>query len=320
MSSNREDIERAAAALKRGELVAFPTETVYGLGADARSPEALRKLYEVKGRPVNHPVIVHLGSTDWIERWAMPEPRAARLAEQYWPGPLTLILNRRPETPDQVTGGQDTVGLRMPNHPLALELLKEFGDGLAAPSANRFGRVSPTTAEHVRQDLGDDIQHILDGGPCQVGVESTIVDLSGPTARVLRPGAITESELQAHLQGSSESENREIRAPGTLKSHYAPKAKAELLSTERLNSRMQELLNKGVQVAVWSRQKPEEKGSFRWKRAETDPVAYTRNLYSTLRELDELGAEVILIERPPKKEAWLAALDRLQRASYSTPT
>ena len=157
------DIEKAVRLLKKGRLVAFPTETVYGLGADARSQAALTRLYSVKGRPTNHPVIVHLGSVDWLSRWAEPDPRALALAEQFWPGPLTLILKRRPAVLDAVTGGQASVGLRMPSHPLALQLLNAFGDGLAAPSANRFGKVSPTTADHVLSDLGRDVDYVLDG-------------------------------------------------------------------------------------------------------------------------------------------------------------
>lgn len=304
------DIEKAVRLLKKGRLVAFPTETVYGLGADARSQAALTRLYSVKGRPTNHPVIVHLGSVDWLSRWAEPDPRALALAEQFWPGPLTLILKRRPAVLDAVTGGQASVGLRMPSHPLALQLLNAFGDGLAAPSANRFGKVSPTTADHVLSDLGRDVDYVLDGGPCEVGVESTIVDLSTPAVKVLRPGHITESEIEKVL-GRLESGLGETRAPGMLKSHYAPSTPTELLDPAKLEARIREL--EGTNVAVWSRQKPS--GASFWLEADTDPGDYARTLYANLRRLDLGGYQHILVEEPPEGESWLAARDRLRRAT-----
>ena len=305
-----DDIEKAVRLLKKGRLVAFPTETVYGLGADARSKAALTRLYAVKGRPTDHPVIVHLGSPDWISRWAEPDPRALTLAQEFWPGPLTLILRRKPDVPDAVTGGQDSVGLRMPSHPLALQLLNAFGDGLAAPSANRFGKVSPTTADHVRSDLGRDVDYVLDGGPCEVGVESTIVDLSTSAVKVLRPGHITESEIERVL-GRLEQGLGETRAPGMLKSHYAPSTPTELLSAAQLDSRLREL--EGATVAVWSRRKPS--GATFWLEAEPDPGDYARTLYANLRQLDLGGYQHILVEEPPEGESWLASHDRLRRAT-----
>jgi L-threonylcarbamoyladenylate synthase len=185
------DIERAVALLRAGELVAFPTETVYGLGADAANPAAVAKIFAAKGRPQDHPLIVHLDGAAQLDAWARDIPAYAfELAEAFWPGPLTLILKRQPGVPDAVTGGQDTVGLRVPGHPLALELLRAFGGGLAAPSANRFGRISPTTARHVREELGEAVAMVLDGGPCQVGIESTILDCTGGAPRILRPGMV----------------------------------------------------------------------------------------------------------------------------------
>lgn len=305
-----DDIEKAVRLLKKGRLVAFPTETVYGLGADARSEAALARLYTVKGRPTDHPVIVHLGSIDWVSRWAEPDPRALALANKFWPGPLTMILKRKPGVPDAVTGGQDSVGLRMPSHPLALQLLNAFGDGLAAPSANRFGKVSPTTADHVRSDLGRDVDYVLDGGPCQVGVESTIVDLSTPAVKVLRPGHITESEIEKVL-GRLQQGIAETRAPGMLKSHYAPSTPTELLSPAQLDARLREL--EGTNVAVWSRRKPT--GASYWLEAESDPRDYARTLYANLRRLDLGGYRHILVEEPPEGEAWLASRDRLRRAT-----
>src|SRR5215470_11265962 len=193
---NRASIARAAASLRAGDLIAFPTETVYGLGADASRAEAVRKIFTTKGRPVDHPVIVHLHGADEIENWARAVPSGARkLAEAFWPGPLTLILPRGANVADAVTGGQDTVGVRVPSHPVARALIAEFGGGIAAPSANRFGRISPTSAQHVAEDLGDSVSLILDGGPCAVGIESTIVAFAGDEPMLLRPGAIAAADL-----------------------------------------------------------------------------------------------------------------------------
>ena len=196
------EIEHAARLLREGELVALPTETVYGLGADARNPAALAKIFAAKGRPADHPLIVHLADATQLAQWAVDIPPAAQaLADAFWPGPLTLILKRHPAVPDLVTGGQDSVGLRVPAHPVALALLRAFGGGIAAPSANPFGRLSPTTAEHVRAAFGETVT-VLDGGPCAVGIESTIVDLTAPTPRVLRPGAIGAEEVQRVLRAA----------------------------------------------------------------------------------------------------------------------
>ena len=202
------------------------------------------------------------------------------------------------------------MGLRMPSHPLALQLLNAFGDGLAAPSANRFGKVSPTTADHVLSDLGRDVDYVLDGGPCEVGVESTILDLSTPAVKVLRPGHITESEIEKVL-GRLESGLGETRAPGMLKSHYAPSTPTELLDPAKLEARIREL--EGTNVAVWSRQKPS--GASFWLEADTDPGDYARTLYANLRRLDLGGYQHILVEEPPEGESWLAARDRLRRAT-----
>ena len=208
MTVNKAIIEQAAELLRRGELVAFPTETVYGLGADAGNPDAVRRIFAAKGRPADHPVIVHLATAGWLERWAAPvTPEAYRLAQHFWPGPLTIILPRAPTVLDLVTGGQPTVGLRVPDHPVAQALLEAFGDGIAAPSANRFGRISPTRAEHVRAELGASIALVLDGGATRVGLESTIVDLSGAEPVLLRPGFVGVAELEAVLQ-------RAIQFPG----------------------------------------------------------------------------------------------------------
>ena len=225
-------VEEAAAILRGGGLVAFPTETVYGLGADAANPEAVARIFAAKGRPANHPVIVHLGSVEQLTDWATDIPPAAyRLAQHFWPGPLTLILKRHARVSDAVTGGQDTVGLRVPGHPIALALLAAFSGGIAAPSANRFGWLSPTTAAHVRTGLGASVDYVLDGGPCRVGIESTIIDLSGDYPRLLRPGTITAAGIEAVLDKPLAAPAGEApHSPGMLPSHYAPQTALTLVS------------------------------------------------------------------------------------------
>ena len=219
------------AVLRAGGLVAFPTETVYGLGADASNPEAVRAVYRVKGRPADHPLIVHVASAGAVPRWAASvPPAAAALAEACWPGPLTLLLARRPDVDATVAGGRDTIGLRVPAHPLALALLEAFDGGIAAPSANHFGRVSPTTAAHVRADLGNEVDLILDGGPCTIGVESTIVDVTVDPPALLRPGGVPLEALEAIVGGPVLTEDGGVsRAPGMLASHYAPLARVEVV-------------------------------------------------------------------------------------------
>ncbi len=305
-------MQRAAKILHAGGLVAFPTETVYGLGADARNPAALKKIFAVKGRPAEHPLIVHLPSAAGLPAWALDIPEMARaLAATFWPGPLTLVLQRAPGVPDEVTGGQETVALRVPAHPLAQALLQAFGDGIAAPSANRFGRISPTTAAHVRAELGGRVDMILDGGPCQVGLESTIVDLSGGEPRLLRPGGVPLAALRAAL-------GREVlpasaaspRVSGRLASHYAPRTQARLIDAYDAAAKWPSPL--GV---LARRPKPAGVRVARWLELPDDPEAYGQRLYASLRELDEAGLALILIERVPESEAWLAVRDRLQRAA-----
>ena len=228
------EVERVADVLRGGGLVAFPTETVYGLGADATSPDALRRLYAVKRRPPDHPVIVHLASGDELDEWAATvPPDARRLADACWPGPLTVIVPRASRVPDEVTGGLPTVGLRVPDQPVALALLHAFGSGIAAPSANRFGRVSPTTADDVRADLGGDVDVVLDGGPCHVGVESTIVDCTGDTPAIVRQGGVSRERVEQILDRAvAIRDDGRVRAPGTLSSHYAPRARVQVVAPE----------------------------------------------------------------------------------------
>jgi L-threonylcarbamoyladenylate synthase len=307
-----DELRRAAEILRRGGLVAFPTETVYGLGADASSALAVRKLYEVKRRPADHPVIVHFASAEVAFGWAREVPREAReLAQRFWPGPLTLILKRSRLAQDFVTGGQDNVGVRVPSHPAALGLLKLFGSGIAAPSANRFGAVSPTTAAHVRADLGADVDLVLEGGATEVGIESTIVDLSGGAPAVLRPGHISKKDLEKALGASLEEKTEDVpRHSGGLERHYAPRTPARHVPTHVVD-RLNALLKDKVAVLAFSR--PDERVDF-WLRMPREPAAYAQRLYAALRELDGAACEAIRIEAPPDAPEWAAVRDRLRRA------
>ena len=298
-------ILHAAEVLRAGGLVAFPTETVYGLGADAADPDALRRLFAVKGRPTDHPVIVHVARAAQLDDLGRDVPEVAHaLAEACWPGPLTLVVRRRTDrVAAEATGGRDTVGIRVPDHPVARPLLDAFGGGVAAPSANRFGRVSPTTAQHVRDDLGGDVDVVLDGGPCTVGVESTIVDVTGAEPVVLRVGGIGEERL-AQLVGKplSRRTDGEVAAPGTLESHYAPEARVELVRGDELDARAGSLRAAGLAVGVLD--------------APDDLGEYARVLYQRLRELDGRGVDVILAVPPADAGGLGAAVtDRLRRAA-----
>jgi L-threonylcarbamoyladenylate synthase len=306
-----EEVRRAADILKRGGLVAFPTETVYGLGADASSAKAVARLYKVKGRPGDHPVIVHFASAEEAFTWAREVPDAARrLAARFWPGPLTLILRRAPLAQDFVTGGQNTVGLRVPSHPIAHEMLSIFGSGVAAPSANRFGLVSPTTAAHVREDLGDDVDLVLEGGASEIGIESTIVDLSGARAVLLRPGGISREQLSRSGIEFAARTADSPRHSGGLERHYAPRTPARLVPTHALD---REIAAKGERVAVLAFSRPDERVDY-WLRMPREPAAYAQRLYAALRELDSAACEAILVEAPPEAPEWAAVHDRLRRA------
>jgi L-threonylcarbamoyladenylate synthase len=296
-------ISEAVAALRRGGLVAFPTETVYGLGADAASRDAVRRLYAVKGRPPDHPVIAHIGRDAALDDYALDIPHVARaLAEAFWPGPLTLILHRRPDrVVAEVAGGRDTVGLRVPDHEIALDLLDAFGGAVAAPSANRFGRVSPTTAAHVRADLGDDVDVVLDGGPTRVGVESTIVDCTRGGLTVLRVGGISVAEL-AGIAGGDVPLGTGVAAPGTLASHYAPRARVELVDAGEVDARLATLGAEGLRAGVLA--------------APADAGDYARVLYARLRAADDDGLDVVLAILPPDDGGLGTVVrDRLRRAA-----
>lgn len=307
------EVRRAAEILKRGGLVGFPTETVYGLGADASSREAVARLYAAKRRPADHPVIVHFADAKHAFAWAREVPDAARkLAAKFWPGPLTLVLKRSKQAGDFVTGGQDTIGVRVPAHPVAQELLKAFGGGIAAPSANRFGAVSATTAAHVKQDLAQDVELVLDGGPSEVGIESTIVDLSGEGAVLLRPGRITRPELERAL-GALVQEKRadSPRHSGGLERHYAPRTPARLVPPHELD---RDIARLGDKVAVLAFSRPDERVDY-WLRMPREPLGYAQRLYAALRELDGAGCESILVEAPPETPEWAGVRDRLVRAT-----
>ncbi|MEX3956770.1 L-threonylcarbamoyladenylate synthase [Trinickia sp. EG282A] len=322
-------IEQAAARLDAGELVAFPTETVYGLGGDATSPQAVARIYAAKGRPANHPVIVHLGPKGDPAYWVSELPAdAQRLIDAFWPGPLTLILKRAAHIPAAVSGGQDSVGLRSPSHPVAQALLDAFDGlrggraGVAAPSANRFGHVSPTTAQHVRDEFGDAV-HVLDGGPSEVGIESTILDLSRGFPALLRPGRVTPLEIAEVLGVAPRlpdgGDATAPRASGTLKAHYAPRTPLALSPFEALEPLLSSARDSGARVALVARRS--RAGAWADARdvlfvaAPEEPDAYARELYGMLRALDRSNVARILIEKLPDTPEWIAVNDRLGRAA-----
>jgi len=322
----------AAAELAAGRLVAFPTETVYGLGADAENPAALAAIYAAKGRPLDHPVIVHVAPEADLSYWAADIPDVARrLIAAFWPGPLTLILKRAPGIPAAVSGGQDSIGLRCPSHPVAQALLRAFAalrggqGGVAAPSANKFGQVSATLAAHVRAEFPEQVaagMTVLEGGPSEVGIESTIVDVSrigsgvGPV--LLRPGHIGPDRIAAAIGvAPSAPDAAAPRASGTLKAHYAPATPLELAGDDRLAAaaRGEGLPPGRCAVLAYAPAPAQRDARLDWRAAPADPRAYARDLYALLRELDRGGYARILVQAPPRTEAWRAVNDRLGRAA-----
>ena len=318
---SEQDIERAAEMLRAGELVAFPTETVYGLGADASSAAAVKKIFAAKGRPADHPVIVHIADMSELKHWAAEVPRAAwLLAEKFWPGPLTMVLKRSPHVNDLISGGQNTVGLRVPGHPVAQQLLKAFGGGIAAPSANRFGRLSPTTAAHVRAELGDAVEIVLDGGPCEVGIESTIVDLSREPPAILRPGRVSAQQIaDALLVPLSASSADRPRAPGSLASHYSPRTPLKIVHPDEIESYVRRQVVPPPVAVLARRGRPRDSKVALWQIAPEVPEDYARLLYGTLRRFDEAGCGLIVIEALPQLPEWTAVRDRLDRAATPEP-
>jgi len=312
------EIERAVALLSAGELVAFPTETVYGLGADASSPSALVRIFAAKGRPKSHPLIVHFSGLAAARDWAAEVPDAAtRLATAFWPGPLTLVLPKSARVPDAVTGGQASVALRVPAHPVARALLAAFGRGIAAPSANRYGRISPTRAADVREELGDRVAMVLDGGDCAVGLESTIVACLDGRVTLLRPGSISRSQV-ADVVGRVDDPGADApRVPGRERSHYAPGTPLSIVEEPHLREAVETALAAGGRVAVLARSAPMTQAGLTWRRMPAAAPAYGRALYAALRALDAAGADRILVEALPADESWAAAADRLARAAVS---
>lgn len=315
------ELDNAVAVLRAGGLVAFPTETVYGLGADASNAGAVGRIFEVKGRPATHPVIVHLADAVQLANWAREVPEGARkLARKFWPGPLTLILRRSPRVSDVVTGGQDTVALRVPAHLVALQLLARFGGGIAAPSANRHGRVSATTAQHVRSEFGAAVACVLDGGEARIGIESAIVDLSGSTPVLLRPGWITAAEIERALGVRlAAADAGAPRAPGTLAAHYAPRTPLTVVEGDLLVELATTLVRQGRKVAALAlgEARPLLAG-VTWVDAPRDAADYAHALYASLRRLDDAGCDTILVEQPPRAPEWAAINDRLARAAAGT--
>lgn len=296
-------VARAVAILRRGGLIGIPTETVYGLAADAENPDALWRIFAVKRRPTTHPLIVHIHDAAQLSDWSRDAPPTAlELARVLWPGPLTMLLYRSRRVSTVATGGRDTVALRVPAHEVALELLGRFNGALVAPSANRFGKVSPTTAQHVLADLGSDVDLILDGGPCLIGVESTILDMTRPVPQLLRPGGTSIERIETILKMKIDSADGSSRAPGMLESHYAPSCAVELVETaQAAQSRAQQLRKSGMHVKVLD--------------YSYDMEAYAKNLYEFLRQADRLGCDVVVAVMPPAIGLGLAIRDRLSKAS-----
>jgi len=332
-------LARAVATLRAGGVVAFPTETVYGLGADATRPEALERVYALKGRPRSHPLIVHLPDANAARAWAIAWPEGAlRLAASFWPGPLTLVLPRSSIAPDAVTGGQDTVALRVPSHPVARALLRAFGGAIAAPSANRYGHVSPTRAAHVREEFGDTVPVVLDGGDCEVGLESTIVACLGGRLVLLRPGAITPGALREAADGlplivgpagpDADTANATApepapalpRTPGSTPAHYAPRTPLSLVEGVHIAAGARARAASGLRVGVLARRAAPAglPPAIHWLAAAPDAARFGHDLYAQLRDLDRLGLHHLLVEHVPAGEAWDAARDRLARAAAGT--
>jgi L-threonylcarbamoyladenylate synthase len=316
--ATQDEIEAAVDALRDGELVAFPTETVYGLGANASNPAAVRKVFELKDRPASHPVIVHIDQAKYLKRWVRElSPDAEKLAAAFWPGPLTLVLPRAESVHDVVTGGQDSIAVRIPSHPMARQLLDAFGGGIAAPSANRYGRLSATRAEHVQDEFGDAVKVILDGGECQVGLESTIVSCLDGAVRLLRPGGIKLSQLRT-VVGNVEigPDNTAPRVPGSSAAHYSPGTPLTIVPGGELDALAGSMSEGGQRIAVLAQRLPlKTYETVTWINAGKRAEAFGHDLYANLRTLDKAGCARILVQEVPGDERWDAIRDRLARAA-----
>lgn len=318
-----DDIKLAVRVLRSGGLVAFPTETVYGLGANAENARAVYRIFAVKGRPSTHPLIIHIGGADQLQDWAEGVPKSARLlAEHFWPGPLTLVLRRNRRVPLTVTGGLETVALRVPAHAVAIALLSAFGGGIAAPSANRFGSVSPTAAYHVREGLGTAVDFVLDGGPCEIGIESTIVDVTGEQPTILRPGGVTSEDLERMIGFSVPiCSTSIIRVPGQHPSHYAPRAAVLLVEPDQVIGEAERLQGRGYRVGTLlppAFAHASAAGHLVLPVPES-LIEYARNIYELLRTFDRRGCDVIVASLPSQGGLGLAIADRLRRAARPRP-
>jgi len=301
------NLAAALDTLRRGDLVAIPTETVYGLAADAHNPSAIEAVFALKGRPSDHPLIIHLGDLSWLDRYADPvSAEALELAQAHWPGPLTLVVPASKNVDRRVTGGASTVALRMPGHPMAQALLRQFGRGLVAPSANRYGSISPTSAADVRAEFGDQTPLVLDGGACEKGIESTIVDCTVTPPRLLRPGSLRLPELDAPL-----ADHLGPRAPGRVERHYAPTTPAYRVPQQQWEETLREPPDDDFQALSW---RPLPAG-VRGISLPADADDYARALYASLRQLDQTGARCILVQQVPDGAEWKAVADRLSRAT-----
>ncbi|RYZ15630.1 MAG: threonylcarbamoyl-AMP synthase [Myxococcaceae bacterium] len=314
---NPDLLDRAVELLRRGGVIALPTETVYGLAANAEDELAVRRVFAIKGRPATHPLIVHIPGAEHLSQWARVIPDEAQaLAKAFWPGPLTLVLPRTARATDAVTGGQDTVALRVPGHPVALEVLRRMGGGVAAPSANRFGRVSPTTAQHVQQDLGGDVDLVLDGGPSTVGVESTIVDLSSGAPAILRPGGLATEEVERVLgRAVPVRASTTVRVSGSLASHYAPRAGVVLAEQGEALTKVKEQQAKGLRVGMLGPATMLLPLNIKRFDVPEDPIDAARVLYARLREADEQALDVLVVHLPLATGLGIAVRDRLTRAA-----
>jgi len=312
-------IQKAIEILTAGGIVAFPTETVYGLGANALNEEAIRKVFMAKGRPIDHPLIVHIANIKQLEDWAINIPENAKiLANHFWPGPLTLVLPKKPSVSDLITGGQDTIALRIPKHDLTLTMLKQFGSGIVGPSANTYGRISPTSAAHVQHDLGNKVNHILDGGNCEIGIESTIVCFVNDKPQVLRQGDITEEHILQVLGNkftNLEQQKSTIRVPGQTKAHYAPRKPLFLVQSSELLSIAKSMVQENINYSYLCFQANPGYTNIAWHQAAKQSSLYAKQLYALLHQLDAEKTIGIIAEMPPDKNSWSAITDRLTRAS-----
>jgi L-threonylcarbamoyladenylate synthase len=320
--SGEDSVTQAVSLLQKGECVALPSETVYGLAADASDIIAVNKIFVAKGRPKNHPLIVHIPDVSHLNKWAKTIPESAyNLAKQFWPGPLTLLLNKAEHVPYEVTGGLDTIALRVPAHPLFLQVLSKLNAGLAAPSANRYKQLSPTIAEQVMQGLDGRIAAVLEGGACEHGLESTILDLVSENPRILRSGPVTQRQLEKAMGQSVNTPEHHLEVvPGNVEAHYQPNTPLRVLSSEQLLAEIELPHPNNCHFIVWSDNiieqcRKTEMLTCKWSRLENDAAHFGSKLFVTLYQVDQMFHSQIIIEQPPQSDAWAAVNDRLSRAA-----